>query len=59
MEKFWLTVLRINLIAAPFVFGWAAWEYAQAQRSEQALYEAFAETETMLKNVKKQYRQLT
>lgn len=53
MEKFWLTVLRINLIAAPFVFGWAAWEYARAQRSERELYRAFAETEIMLKNAKK------
>lgn len=48
MEKFWLTVLHINLIAAPFVFGWAIYEYCQCRETERELYESFAETEAML-----------
>ena len=53
MDKFWRAFLKINLIAAPFVFGWAAWEYSQAQRSERELRRAFAETEAMLNENKK------
>ena len=55
MDKFWRAFLKINLIAAPFVFGWAAWEYSQAQRSERELRRAFAETEAMLNDVNKKW----
>ena len=52
MEKFLLTVLRIELIVAPFVFGWAIYEYCQCRKTERELHESFAETEAMLDAMK-------
>lgn len=55
MEKFLLTVLRVELIAAPFVFGWAIHEYCQCRKAERELYESFAETEAMLDAVNEKW----
>ena len=55
MEKFLLTVLRVELIAAPFVFGWAIHEYYQCRKTERELYESFAETEAMLDAVNEKW----
>lgn len=55
MEKFLLTVLRIELIAAPFVFGWAIYEYCQCRETERELYKTFAETEAQLDAMYKKF----
>ena len=55
MERFLLTVLRIELIATPFVVGWAIYEYCQCRKTERELRESFAKTEAILDTINKKW----